>query len=67
MAKSLVLPPEIRTIVIAADHDAPGLRAAEDAWRRWRAEGRECRIVKPVAQDTDFNDVQRAKARGGAR
>ena len=67
MARSLALPPEIRTIVIAADHDAPGLRAAEAAWRRWRAEGRECRIVKPVAPDEDFNDLQRAKAQRGAR
>jgi putative DNA primase/helicase len=67
LAKLLILPPEIRTIVIAADNDPAGLRAAEAAWRRWRAEGRECRIVKPVAPDEDFNDLQRAKAQRGAR
>lgn len=67
LAKSLILPPGIRAVTIAADHDAPGLRAAETAWRRWRSEGRECRIVKPVAPDKDFNDLQRAKAQRGAR
>ncbi|WP_162800527.1 DUF7146 domain-containing protein [Acidibrevibacterium fodinaquatile] len=62
MAKSLVLPPGIRTIVIAADNDPAGLRAAETAWRRWRAEGRSVRIVKPNQKDGDFNDLQRDAA-----
>ncbi len=64
MAKSLILPPEIRSVVIAADNDPVGLRAAEAAWRRWRAEGRSVRIVKPNQKDGDFNDLQRDAARG---
>ena len=63
MAKSLILPPEIRSVVIAADNDPVGLRAAEAAWRRWRAEGRSVRIVKPNQKDGDFNDLQRDAAR----
>ena len=64
LGKSLALPPGIRTIVIAADHDPAGLRAAEAAWRRWRAEGRSVRIVKPNHENCDFNDLQRDAARG---
>ena len=64
MARSLSLPPEIRSVVIAADHDPAGLRAAEAAWRRWRAEGRSVRILKPNQKDGDFNDLQRDAARG---
>ena len=63
LANSLMLPAEIRTIIIAADHDLAGLRAAEAAWRRWRAEGRSVRIVKPNQEDSDFNDLQREAAR----
>ena len=63
LAKSMMLPAEIRSVVIAADHDAAGLRAAETAWRRWRAEGRSVRIVKPNQEDSDFNDLQREAAR----
>ncbi|WP_287787806.1 toprim domain-containing protein [Acidiphilium sp.] len=62
LAKSLILPSEIRSVVIAADHDAPGLRAAEAACRRWRAEGREVRVVKSVESGKDFNDLAAARA-----
>ena len=64
MARSLMLPASIRSVVIAADNDPAGLRAAEAAWRRWRAEGRSVRIVKPNQKDGDFNDLQRDAARG---
>ena len=62
MARSLMLPASIRSVVIAADNDPAGLRAAEAAWRRWRAEGRSVRIVKPNQKDGDFNDLQRDAA-----
>ncbi len=64
MARSMMLPPEIRSVTIAADNDPAGLRAAEAAWRRWRAEGRSVRILKPNQKDGDFNDLQRDAARG---
>jgi len=60
MAKGLALPPEARRLVIAADADAPGRRAARDAWTRWRAEGREVQVALPEGPG-DFNDLLRAR------
>lgn len=57
LASGLVLPPEVRRVVIAADHDAPGIKSAEDAARRWTAEGRAVRIVKPDEPGVDFADL----------
>lgn len=57
LAKGLVLPPEVKTVVIAADHDKPGLDAAEAAARRWKAEGRAVKIIKPPTPGHDFADV----------
>jgi putative DNA primase/helicase len=56
---SLVLPPEVRRIVIAADNDASGVgqRNALAAYDRWTAEGRSVRIVVPPVVGDDFNDV----------
>jgi phage/plasmid primase-like uncharacterized protein len=56
---SLVLPPEVRRIVIAADNDASGVgqRNALAAYDRWAAEGRSVRIVAPPVVGDDFNDV----------
>ena len=56
---SLVLPPEVRRIVIAADNDASGVgqRNALAAYNRWTAEGRSVRIVAPPVVGDDFNDV----------
>ena len=53
------LPAGIRRIVILADHDASGagLRAAETAARRLRAEGREVVIALPPEEGDDFNDL----------
>jgi phage/plasmid primase-like uncharacterized protein len=53
MARGLVLPPEVRRVVIAADGDEPGERAAREAALRWHREGRTVRI------GCDFNDVLR--------
>ena len=63
LAKSLILPTEIRSIVICADHDAPGLAAAEDAARRWQGEGRAVRILRAVEPGRDANDVIREAVR----
>lgn len=71
LASGLVLPPEVRSVVIAADNDAPdkqgrrnGQNAARAAWHRWTAEGRRVRIALPDAQGRDFNDILR-EARDG--
>jgi putative DNA primase/helicase len=66
LGDSLALPPEVREVVIAADHDPPGLAAAARAAARWKAEGRRVQIAKPEKPGTDFNDVLRERmARGG--
>jgi hypothetical protein len=56
LAKGLMLPPEARHVVIAADPDEAGKRAARDAWLRWRAEGRTVQIATPYGTG-DFNDL----------
>ena len=63
LAKGLMLPPEARHVVIAADPDEAGKRAARDAWLRWRAEGRNVQIATPDAAG-DFNDLLRAREAG---
>ncbi len=57
----LVLPelPLAAEVVIAADHDETGLRAAEQAAERWLSEGRKVWIAKPPEYGTDFNDLAR--------
>ena len=56
--EALELPDDVRSVVIAADHDANGRgqRAALSARERWTAEGRAVRILLPNAGE-DFNDV----------
>ena len=54
---SVLLPPEVRAVTIAADADVPGARGARDAARRWRAEGRHVQIATPNVAGQDFNDL----------
>ena len=57
----LKLPDSIREIVVAADHDGPGLKAARAALARWRAEGRAVKIARPQTPGADFNDLWRSR------
>jgi hypothetical protein len=57
LAKSLVLPSEVRRVIIAADPDDAGCNAARDAWLRWREEGRDVQIALPNCEGCDFNDL----------
>jgi putative DNA primase/helicase len=61
LAKGLVLPPEARRVVIAADPDDAGRTAAREAWLRWKAEDREVQIAMPDRESFDFNDLLRAR------
>jgi len=61
LAKGLVLPPEVRRVVIAADPDAAGRDAAREGWLRWKAEGREVQIASPDRESSDFNDLLLAR------
>ena len=53
---SLDLPIYAREIVVLADGDAPGERAAHTAARRWEREGRQVRIAR-APTGIDFNDL----------
>jgi phage/plasmid primase-like uncharacterized protein len=51
------LPPTIREVLIAADADQIGLRAAQRAGRRLAAKGYGVRIAVPEPGYADFNDM----------
>jgi phage/plasmid primase-like uncharacterized protein len=61
----LVLPAIVREVIIAADHDAPGLAAAQRAAARWKGEGRVVKIAKPDQPGKDFADLAKARAAHG--
>ncbi len=54
--KSVILPPEVETVIIAADGDEPGETAAKAAAERFCAEGRKVKIAYPP-KGMDFNDL----------
>lgn len=59
LERGLKLPAEVRSVVIAADRDPAGQRAAWNAAKRWRAEGRKVRVATPD-EHSDFNDLASA-------
>lgn len=64
LGDALILPPEVQEVVIAADHDAPGLAAAGKAAARWQADGRKVKIAKPQRAGADFADLLAERAHG---
>lgn len=60
--RTLALPPLplAEAVTIAADRDAVGIAAAEDAAMRWQAEGRDVRVALPPPPHDDWNDALRA-------
>ena len=56
--RTVILPPTVRDILIAADGDPVGERAAQAAAERFLVEGRQARIARPPT-NMDFNDVLR--------
>ena len=51
------LPPRTATnIIIAADNDEAGIRAANRLWRRMRKLGKTVTVIKPSVHGADFND-----------
>ncbi len=51
------LPECVREVVVAADHDRPGIAAAIRAAQRFRREGRQVRVIKSSRWGEDFNDL----------
>jgi hypothetical protein len=64
--KTVELPPEVRRILIAADHDEAGRQCALAARGRWVAEGRAARVKVPPIPGQDFNDVLLGRRRNAA-
>lgn len=54
--RSLLLPAEVRSVILLVDGDQAGLAAASSAARRWRGEGRRVRLAK-APPGRDFNDL----------
>jgi putative DNA primase/helicase len=54
--RTLDLPASIRNVIVLADGDNPGEKAALEAALRWSLEGKRVRIARPPA-GLDFNDM----------
>jgi putative DNA primase/helicase len=54
----LVIPPEVRLVVICADHDTAGLDAAKTLARRLLTEQRRVKILMPDTPGEDWADLQ---------
>lgn len=63
------LPGQVRNVLILADNDASGagMRSAEAAAQRLRAQGRHVDIVLPPDEGTDFNDCLQTYGPEGIR
>ena len=55
--KAVQLPDAVTHVLVAADHDMPGQRAAWAAADAFMAQGRQVRILTPDNPGEDFNDV----------
>lgn len=51
--------PGVECLTILADADGAGMRAAETCAARWRAAGHEVRIMAPLRNGADLNDLVR--------
>ena len=56
---SVVLPPWVRNVIVAADNDAAGEIAARNAADIFALSGRKAKIIRPLAGFKDFNDQLR--------
>lgn len=54
--------PGVECLLIAADHDQAGVKAARSCARRWHEAGARVRIVLPPEQKTDLNDIAKEAA-----
>lgn len=57
LARSMVLPELVRSVVITVDRDPAGERAAREAAWRWQREGRRVRLMLPDRIGADANDI----------
>lgn len=50
----------IETLIVGADHDPAGIKAAGDCADRWAAAGVDVRVIAPATQRADWNDRRAA-------
>jgi len=55
--QNIILPDDVREVVICADNDPPGLRAAQAAAERLHNAARKVKIALPPQAGHDFNDL----------
>jgi putative DNA primase/helicase len=55
--KEVIVPPEVKQVLIAADHDKAGIEAAHALARRLLREGRRVRLAVPPLEGEDWLDV----------
>ena len=55
--KEVALPPEVKEVVVAADHDPAGIDAAKSLARKLLQEGRRVRIAVPPEEGEDWLDT----------
>jgi putative DNA primase/helicase len=55
----LILPPSVKEITVAADHDDRGIQAAHEAAELWSWQGCAARVTFPPVKGEDFNDMNR--------
>jgi putative DNA primase/helicase len=54
----------IEALTICADNDTPGREAADACAERWRAAGRQARVVAPPRQHKDFGAIAEGRRHG---
>ena len=59
------LPGFVREVIVAADHDDAGIKAARDAAELYRANGYQVRIISPADRGADFNNMVEVGCRSG--
>jgi phage/plasmid primase-like uncharacterized protein len=59
------MPSFVREVIIAADHDEAGLKAARAAAEAYRADGYQVQILSPRNEVWDFNQVVEAGRNNG--
>jgi putative DNA primase/helicase len=60
----VTLPDTVAEVIVAADHDAPGLRAAWAAADMFLAQGRRVQVICPNRPGEDFNDLLQRQMSG---
>lgn len=55
--QNVQVPDTVQEVLICADHDPPGLKAAQAAAERLHRLGKQVRLAAPPQAGTDFNDI----------